>query len=584
MKTLRDLQLYTEKQYGSEAKTFFLDEVGEEGFESVSVAKAVYSMLLTQKGDILIQNAISFLIRGMGVKPSPDAVADALSIIESAAFTNLADVHCVEGGHAYIRSKIRLSDEAYERYNTAMYLPPMVVPPLDWTEHADGGYINERLPAILKWKNRHNGFLNYDALNAAQQTQYTLDGFIMTRFNDPVCPADRQQYEEIATYALLLARPFHFVWQYDSRGRMYSHGYHMDIQSREYKKCLINFAKTESLTEEGKQEMFYALAEAAGQRKPKYSDQVLAGQHLYDLFEPAYIADGSVDLTQEFFETTGVKERITFTKLLKALLEHYVDGVETGAMVSRDATASGLQIMAALSGCPITSNLTNLTSEKRECAYAAVIDRMNQNLDPEDHIDRKVGKQCLMTHYYCSVATPQKLLTPVQLDEFYAVIATMFEGPELVMREIVEAWTDRDTFTWRLPDGHVANVKVWDKEAAEIEWHGSVFTYEYTTHKANNNYRHLAANVVQSLDAYIARRMQLMAKDQGFDMASIHDCYNTHGNHSRKALANYREIMQEIADNNYLQDILQQLRGDPTYTFTKVKEGLQVTSEYCICS
>lgn len=50
------------------------------------------------------------------------------------------------------------------------------------------------------------------------------------------------------------------------------------------------------------------------------------------------------------------------------------------------------------------------------------------------------------------------------------------------------------------------------------------------------------------------------------------------------ALQDYKEIMQSIADSNLLESILRELSGNPDYTFEKVQTGLQVTSDYCICS
>lgn len=584
MKTLRGLQLQTEAMYGHEARTFFHKDIPLGAFETPQISKAVYDLLLTSTGDILIQNAISYLLRSMGEKPSSETIGKALAIFESQAFTDLAEVHCIEGGHAYIKSKINLSKEAAERLNTAMYLPPMLVPPLPWTDFASGGYLTERLPVITKWKNRHNGYLNYAALNAAQRTQYTIDGFILTRFGNPTPPAKRQRFEEIATYALLLGRPFHYVWQYDSRGRMYSHGYHMDVQSTEYKRALHNFAKTELLTKEGEQELFYALAEAGGQRRKTFAEQVECGEMFYEMFEPDYIADGSVDLDDAFFEAYGVKERISFTKYLKALLEHFVDGVETGVMISRDATASGIQISAALSGCPVTAELANLTSTIRNCPYTHVLGVMDTRLGEGQGIDREVGKNCLMTHYYCSISTPEKSLTPTQLGTFYDVIGGIFKGPELVMAAVVDAWDDLDTFAWTLPNGHRANVKRSVVHAVDIEWHGAQFPYEFSVHAPDGNYRHLVANIIQGFDGYIAQEMQLMAEYQGFDIASNHDSFATHPNHSRKALRNYQTIMQGICDNNYLQDVLREITGNPDLVFNKISEGMKVTSEYCICS
>lgn len=315
-----------------------------------------------------------------------------------------------------------------------------------------------------------------------------------------------------------------------------------------------------------------------------YSTQVEWGQYLYHMFDVTYATEGSIDITDKFFDKHKIKERITFTKYLKALLEHFIDRIDTNVIVYRDATASGMQIMAALSGCEFTGRLTNLTSEIRECAYTEVIGVMNRDIAPAEQIDRDVGKQCLMTHYYCSTATPRKLLTPSQQHVFYTTINNIFKGPELVMNTIIDAWTDKDTFTWSMPDQHVAHVKMSDVQAVGIEWHGAEFQYEYSEHKANGNYRHLAANIIQAFDAYIARQMQLMARDQGFDLVSNHDSFGSLPQHSRKALRNYQTIMQGICDNNYLQDVLREITGNPELVFNKISEGMKVTSEYCICS
>lgn len=582
MQTLREIQLSNELQYGSTARTFFYDDIpAEHGFPTDAIAEAVYSLLLLHTGDILIQNAISMLLRGMGKRPCPDSIGEALAVFESSAFAELAEVHCVEGGHAFIRSKISLGKEAKERTSKAMYLPPMVMPPNDWTCHTDGGYLTERLPAILGWKNRHNGHINYSALNAAQGVQLTIDGWAMLTFEDTVAPALRDNKEEIATYAALLGRPFHFVWQYDSRGRMYSHGHHVNIQARSFKKAMINFHKTEPLTEEGCAELLYAIGEAAGQRRKNFDDQVAEGYSAVLRHLEAYEEGGAIDFDEAYFVKHGIKDRIGYIKLLKAYLEWQVDGVEQGIMVSNDATSSGLQIMAALTNCPTTMKLTNLTSTERECAYTHILNVMDSQLGEGQKIDRDIGKQCLMTHYYCSVATPQQLLTPEQLHVFYEQTQAIFTGPEAVMSAIINAWTDKDTFTWTLPDGHVANVKCFDKEVVDIEWHGSEFLYEFNVHKANANWRHLAANVIQSFDGYIARQMQLCAE---FDLVIVHDCFMTHPNHAAAARQLYRKIMQDICDNNYLQDVLREITGNKRLVFQKHVDRVSVTSDFCICS
>ena len=49
-------------------------------------------------------------------------------------------------------------------------------------------------------------------------------------------------------YDMLGDDPFWLAWQYDCRGRIYSHGYHVNFQAAEYKKALLNFNHYEELT------------------------------------------------------------------------------------------------------------------------------------------------------------------------------------------------------------------------------------------------------------------------------------------------------------------------------------------------
>jgi DNA-directed RNA polymerase len=65
--------------------------------------------------------------------------------------------------------------------------------------------------------------------------------------------------------------------------------------------------------------------------------------------------------------------------------------------MSLDATSSGIQIMAALSGCKKTAQLTNMIDPtKRYDIYAEIMNAMNAKLSKP--VPRSIVKQVVMTH------------------------------------------------------------------------------------------------------------------------------------------------------------------------------------------
>jgi DNA-directed RNA polymerase len=50
------------------------------------------------------------------------------------------------------------------------------------------------------------------------------------------------------TYEKYSDKEFYFIVQFDKRGRMYTHGYHITNQGSGYKKALVNFSKKQLIT------------------------------------------------------------------------------------------------------------------------------------------------------------------------------------------------------------------------------------------------------------------------------------------------------------------------------------------------
>jgi len=92
------------------------------------------------------------------------------------------------------------------------------------------------------------------------------------------------------------------------------------------------------------------------------------------------------------------EEPFMFAKAVEAF-KRAERGDSIGHAVYLDATASGIQIMAALSGCMETAKAVNMIDPSvREDLYGWVVNGMNNILEPQDWVNRKMIKKPTMTH------------------------------------------------------------------------------------------------------------------------------------------------------------------------------------------
>jgi len=241
-------------------------------------------------------------------------------------------------------------------------------------------------------------------------------------------------------------------------------------------------------------------------------------------------------------------------------------GIPSGHAMMLDATASGLQIMAALSGCKKTAGYVNMIDTgDREDVYTSMVDEMNLILPTHEYVNRNDIKKPLMTHFYNKMS--QDTLTDAQQKAFYDVMSGEFTGAQAVMDLINQYWDEYTTeHKWTLPDGHVACVKVTEMVNARIqvdELANTTFTYRFEANMPSIKSSSLVPNVIHSIDAYIAREMVRMAYVQGFQLAHIHDAFAAHPNNMNLVRMNYRHIMGMIADSDLLANILTELAGRP---------------------
>lgn len=256
------------------------------------------------------------------------------------------------------------------------------------------------------------------------------------------------------------------------------------------------------------------------------------------------------------------KYPILFRKAVRALRSVNM-GFSTNHIMGLDATASGLQIMGALSGCKSTCKAVNLIDTgKRQDVYTAMADHMAEITGKK--IKREKIKPVVMTVFYGSTMMPINAFGEgKKLVAFYDTIREHLTGAYELMLLIQDHWNPRAKYyQWTLPDGHTARVPVTfvDQKNIEVDEHKHMrFEYRAEVVKSQPQGRSLAANIVHSIDGWVVREMVAAANRQGFWMAPIHDCFYASPNHMNKVRRNYIEIIASITRKHMIKDILKQI-------------------------
>lgn len=145
----------------------------------------------------------------------------------------------------------------FDWINDTHFNPPLIEPPKEVTNNHSCGYHTIQEPCILGRFTLHDDKINLDTINSLNRIEWVLDPDVLAEPEVPgksiTDPTAHQQFVHMAQqsrrlYQTFRDRVFWLVWQADSRGRYYSHGYHINLQAQEYKKALLSFNKMEVLT------------------------------------------------------------------------------------------------------------------------------------------------------------------------------------------------------------------------------------------------------------------------------------------------------------------------------------------------
>ena len=451
----------------------------------------------------------------------------------------------------YVYPNLTLTKKIKQKIDRLQYLPPMKSLPIPWTNNTNGGWLFETKHLVLgnKFK-KHSLPLAYDVINKLQEIEWEIDSETYKHEKQTNRAMNKQKFLRVIKDYLGI--PFHFVWRYDCRGRSYSSGYDLNLQTNEYGKALLSLHKKEVVTEIGLPNLYIAIANHAGMDNLTWQDRYKWAKAMHP-------------------DSINWKEPILGRKAIRALKDTE-ECKATGYVMSLDATSSGLQVMAALSGCEATATQVNMVDpDQRVDVYNTIANEMNLQLSKP--VSRKIVKQVAMTHFYNSRAEPKKLLSAEELKVFYTVIDGFLPGAEQVMDAINECWDPQATsHEWIMPDDHHVYVPVVEpiNGVYSDEQFGDI-PLRWLHQTKSDNYRSLCPNIIHSVDGYVAREM---IRRCNFQLSHVHDCFVFNPNHLQHVTMTYREIMAEIASSDLMEDILRQITGNSAWQFTKMSYNL----------
>ncbi|QYW02226.1 RNA polymerase, single-subunit [Stenotrophomonas phage Philippe] len=193
----------------------------------------------------------------------------------------------------------------------------------------------------------------------------------------------------------------------------------------------------------------------------------------------------------------------------------YLRGVPSGYPISLDATASGMQLLACITGDRLAASICNVVDAgKRMDAYTAVYDRMvfklvNQYQQPAGGIERSDAKQAVMTSLYGSEAMPKEVFGEgLQLNVFYETMGELAPGAWELNQHFLDIWDPTATmYSWVLPDNFHVHTKVMDKVTDTVHFLNRPYEIVRSVAAPTEKGRSLGANSIHSLDGMVVREI-----------------------------------------------------------------------------
>lgn len=211
----------------------------------------------------------SLCARHLNMSDKVEAIHTMAEIIAVLGETDLFDNKKTREGWIVI-SRVGLDAEITQYADNALYLPPLIIKPRKVRSNRDSGYITQRGESLILgfYENHHDDNICLDVLNTLNSNEYELDTDFINQYEEQWHREElsQQEYEELShadreiynmdakTWKkfqeqgkffqhLMIhhGNSFYLCNKVDKRGRIYSSGYHVNVQGSSFKKAMVNF-------------------------------------------------------------------------------------------------------------------------------------------------------------------------------------------------------------------------------------------------------------------------------------------------------------------------------------------------------
>lgn len=237
------------------------------------VMQVVACISLECQKPMKLVSVASLCARHLNMSDKVEAIHTMAEIIAVLGETDLFDNKKTREGWIVL-SRVGLDAEVTQYADNALYLPPLIIKPRKVRSNRDSGYITQRGESLILgfYENHHDDNICLDVLNILNSNEYELDTDFINQYEEQWHREElsQQEYEELShadreiynmdektwkkfqeqgkffqTLMIHHGNSFYLCNKVDKRGRIYSSGYHVNVQGSSFKKAMVNFKHRE---------------------------------------------------------------------------------------------------------------------------------------------------------------------------------------------------------------------------------------------------------------------------------------------------------------------------------------------------
>lgn len=185
-------------------------------------------------------------------------------------------------------------------------------------------------------------------------------------------------------------------------------------------------------------------------------------------------------------------------------------GKPSGYPISLDATCSGLQLLAVLTGDRSAARLCNVVpTGNRMDAYAEIYQYMLNEVGGNALVTRDMAKDAILTSLYGSIAVPKQVFGEGNLlNVFFNTMKENAPAAWELNETYLAIWNPEALeYNWVLPDNYHVHIKVMSQVKDIVHFLDEPFDVFKTVNAPVEGGRSLGANTNHSLDGMIVREM-----------------------------------------------------------------------------